>query len=106
MSILKLSSIEAYSRSEAKAKQTIFINVFLITIVMLSALDLLVASIRGDSLASYTKFVLIDLILTVLGLVFCSDLLIQKRRKLLSCFLSYMLFLWTCLTIIKVICLT
>lgn len=104
MSILKLSSIEVYSRNEAKAKQTIFVNVFLITIVMLSALDLLVASIRGDSLAIYTKFVLTDLILTVFGLIFCSDLLIQKRRKQLSYYLSYMLFLWSCLTIIKLVC--
>lgn len=106
MSVLKLSSSsEMYSQREPKAQKTIVINVFLITILMLSALDLLVATIGGDSLSGYTKFVLSDLILTLLGLFFCSDLLIQKGRMLLSYFLSYMLFLWSCLTIIKLVCL-
>ncbi|WP_407313023.1 hypothetical protein [Desulfosporosinus sp. SB140] len=106
MSILKLSSAEVHSRGHHKVKQGIFINVFLITTIMLCALDLLVASIRGDSLASYTKYVLIDLILTVVSLFFCSDLIIKKERKVLSFFLSYMLFLWSCLAIIKLVCLT
>jgi hypothetical protein len=103
MSIIKLSSSQAHSPNDSKVRQAVFINMVLITIVLLAALDLLVTSLRGDSLAIYTKFVLSDLILTVVGLMFCSDLIVQKGQKVLSYFLSYMIFLWTCLTIIKLV---
>jgi hypothetical protein len=103
MSILKVNLSEIHSQSSSTVKQTIFINMALVTILMLSSLDLLVASFRGDSLAIYTKFVFSDLILTVLGLIFCSDLIIQKGQKLFSYYFSYMIFLWSCLTIIKLV---
>ncbi|MGC7873027.1 hypothetical protein ACPUYX_16050 [Desulfosporosinus sp. SYSU MS00001] len=104
MSIVKVSASEMNSRIELKVKQTILINVFLMTIVILAALDLVVTLFRGDSLAVYTKFLLVDFILSVFGVVFCSDLLIQQGQKFLGYFYSYMLFLWSCLTIIKLVC--
>lgn len=86
MSILKVSSSNINSPIALRAKPTVLINVFLMTMFILAALDLLVASLRGDSLAIYTMFLFLDLILTIIGIVFCSDLLIRRSQKLISCF--------------------
>ena len=106
MSILKLSFSEMNSRPKARANRMTSLNVFLITIAVLAALDLVLASLRGDSLAIYSEAMLCDLILTGLGLYICSDLIARNGQKFLSCFLAYMLFLWSCFTIIKLVCLT
>ena len=103
LSILKISHLGVTTNPETRSKWTILANTLLFSVFMLSALDLLVASIRGDSIFNYTMFVLSDLALTVLGLIFTSDLIIAKGRELVTCFLGYMLFLWTCITILKLV---
>ena len=100
MSIMKITQSGVNNRQQLKSKWTTLANILLLSIIMLSALDLFLASVRDDSLSNFTMYVLIDLMLTVLALIFSIDL-VAKGKESIVCFLVYMLFLWTCITILK-----
>jgi len=105
MSISKLSLYGMNENAESKTtpKRTLLANTFLISVSILSALDLLIGYISGDSLANYTISVLVDITLTVLGLIFCSDIIKTKDQESIICFLAYMVFLWICITVLKLV---
>lgn len=100
MSIMKVTQSGVNNRLQLKSKWATLANTLLFSIIMLSALDLFLASIRDDSLSRFTMNVLIDLMLTVIALIFSIDL-VAKGKESIVCFLAYMLFLWTCITILK-----
>ena len=100
MSIMKITQAGVNNRLQLKSKWTTLSNTLLLSIIMLSSLDLFLASIRGDTLSNFTRYVLTDLSLTVIALIFSFDL-IAKGRESVKCFLAYMLFLWVCITIFK-----
>ena len=100
MSIMKINQSAVNDRFPSKSKWTTLANTLLLSIIMLSALDLFLASIRNDTLSNFTTFVLTDLALTLIALIFSYDLL-AKGRESVICFLAYMLFLWVCITILK-----
>jgi hypothetical protein len=100
MSIMKITQTGVINHLQFKSKWTTLANAFLLSIIMLAALDLFLASIREDTLSNFTMYVLTDIILTVIVIIFSSDL-IAKGRESLICFLAYMLFLWVCITILK-----
>lgn len=105
MSVSKASLLDFNEKTESrtKSKLTLIANTFLISVSVLSALDLLVAYYSGDSIANYTISVLVDLILTVIGIIFCSDLIANKHEDSIICFLAYMIFLWLCTTVLKLV---
>ncbi|SHI14456.1 hypothetical protein SAMN02746098_02671 [Desulfosporosinus lacus DSM 15449] len=105
MSVSKASLLGFNEKTESrtKSKLTLLANTFLISVSVLSALDLLVAHYSGDSIANYTISVLVDLILTVIGIIFCSDLIANKHEDSIICFLAYMVFLWICTTVLKLV---
>jgi hypothetical protein len=106
MSISKVSLSGLTSEPVTKLKRSKSItltNTFLTSVLMLSALDLIVAFFRNDSLSNYIMFVLSDLVLTALGLIVSSDLIPEYDRESVKCFLAYMLFLWVCITVVKLI---
>ena len=105
MSISKVSLIGLNETSVLgrKSKWPTHFITLLTTVSILSALDLLFALIIGDSLSNYTKSVIVDLTLSVLGLRFCSDLIFDKDQDSITCFLAYMVFLWVCITILKLV---
>ena len=105
MSISKASMFGLNAKTElrTKSKLTLLANTFLTSLSVLSALDLMVAYVRGDSIASYTISVLVDLTLTVLGIIFCSDLIGGEQEDSITCFLAYMIFLWICTTVLKLV---
>ena len=100
MSIMKISQAGVNNRFQLKSKWMTLANTFLLSIIMLSTLDLFLASIRGDTLSNFTKYILTDLTLTVIALIFSYDLIAEGRESVI-CFLAYMLFLWVCITILK-----
>lgn len=100
MSIMKISQAGVLNRLQLKSKWMILANTFLLSFIMLSAFDLFLASIRGDTLSNFTRYILTDLTLTVIALIFSHDLLDEGRESII-CFLAYMLFLWVCLIILK-----
>ena len=100
MSIMKITRAGVNTRLQLKSKWTTIANTFLLSAILLSALDLFLASIRGDTLSNFIMYVLTDLTLTVITLIFSLDL-IAKGRESVICFLAYMLFLWVCITILK-----
>lgn len=106
MSISKVSMSRLNSEPVTTLKRTktvILTNTFLTSVLMLSTLDLIVAVIRNDSLSNYTMFVVTNLALTVLGLIISSDLIAENDCESVKCFLAYMLFLWMCITILKLL---
>jgi len=100
MSIMKITQAGVNTRLQLKSKLTTLANTFLLSIIMLSALDLFLASIRDDTLSNFTMYILTDLMLTVITLIFSFDLIARGRDSVI-CFLAYMLFLWVCITILK-----
>lgn len=105
MSISKVSlgNLNQNVGSRTKPKWTSLANTFLLSVFLLSTLDLLLAYVRGDSLGNYTRSVLVDLTLTVFGLIFCSDLIKKQDQESIICFLAYLLFLWICITLLKLV---
>lgn len=102
ISRVSLSSLTSEPVTKLKRSKSITLtNTFLTSVFMLSALDLIVAFIRSDSLSNYTMFVIMDLALTALGLIISSDLIAENDRESVKCFLAYMLFLWVCITVVK-----
>ena len=104
LSSLTLTSEPASSLKSSKLMT--LTNTFLTSVLMLSALDLIIAFLRNDSLSNYTMFVISNLGLTALGLMISSDLIAENDRESVKCFLAYMLFLWACITVVKLIFLT
>lgn len=105
MSISKVS-LSGLTKPELRVKRLKSVtlsNTFLTSVLMLSALDLIVSVIRNDSLSTYSMFVILNLVLTALGLVVASDLIVENDRESVKCFLAYMLFLWMCSTILKLL---
>lgn len=100
MSIMKITHAGVNNKLLLKSKWTRLANTLLLSIIMLSTLDLFLASIRDDTLSNFTMYVLTDLTLTLIALIFSFDL-IAKGRESVTCFLAYMLFLWVCITILK-----
>lgn len=98
-----LVGLNLKTQSRTKAKLVLLANTFLTSVSVLSALDLFVAYFRGDSIVNYTISVLVDLALTVLGLIFCSDLIQDRHKDSFVCFLAYMVFLWVCTTVLKLV---
>lgn len=105
MSISKVNlfGLNENTESGTRSKWITLANTFLISVLLLSALDLLVAFIRSDTISNYTISVLVDLTLTVLGLIFCSDLIVDQDQDSVTCFLAYMIFLWVCITVLKLV---
>jgi len=102
MSIMKITQAGVTNRQKINLKWTIFANTLLLSIIMLSTLDLFFATLRNDSLANFTMYVLTDLMLTLIALIFSLDLL-AKGSDSVKTFLAYMLFLWICVTILKTV---
>lgn len=102
MSIMKITPAGVKNRQQIYLKWTALTNTLLLSIIMLSTLDLLFATLRNDSLSNFTLYVLTDLVLTVIALIFSFDLLAKGRDSIIS-FLAYMLFLWICVTILKTV---
>ena len=100
MSIMKMTQTGVNNRLQLMSKWRPLANTFLLSIIMLSTLDLCLASMREDTLSNFTMYILTDLALTVIALIFASDL-IAKGRESVICFLGYMFFLWVCITILK-----
>lgn len=100
MSIMEITQSGVNNRLPLKSKWTTLSNTLLLSIIMLSSLDLSLASIRNDTLSNFTKYVLTDLTLIVIVLIFSFNL-IAKGREGVKCFLAYILFLWICITILK-----
>ncbi len=105
MSILKmrLSNLNENVEFETRSKWTTHVITFLTTVCILSALDLMLAFIRGDSLSNYTMSIVFDLTLSILGLIACSDLIRNNDQDSIYCFLAYMIFLWICITALKLV---
>lgn len=102
MSIMKITQAGVKNRQQLNSKRTTLANTLLLSIIMLSSLDLFFATLRQDTLSNFTMYVLTDLILTVIALIFSFDLLAKGRDSVIS-FLAYMLFLWICVTILKTV---
>lgn len=103
MSILKITPIELNNKSAVGTKWSALTNAFLMSMLMLSALDLLLTSFRGDSLSKFTSFVITDLTLTLIVIFMSSDHIVDKKRGAITCFLGYMFFLWVCITVLKLV---
>ncbi|AFQ44169.1 hypothetical protein [Desulfosporosinus meridiei] len=91
------------SGSRGTQKWSVLANTFLITMSILTALDLMLAYLSGDTLVNYTISVLMDLTISGLGLVFCRDLVTNRDQESRICFLAYMVFLWTCISVLKLV---
>ena len=102
MSIMKITQAGVNSQQQLKSKWTTLANTLLLSVFMLSALDLFLASIRNDTLSNFTMYVLSDLMLTLIALIFSVDL-IAKVRDFAHSFLAYMMFLWICVSILKIV---
>ncbi len=102
MSISRIGSLGVTVNPETRTKWTTLITTLSLSIVMLSLLDLIALCIRYDSLSNYTMYVLTNAMLTVVGLITCSDLVVAKGSKSVKSFLGYMLLSWTCITLIRV----
>lgn len=48
-------------------------------------------------------FVISNLAITTLGLLISSDLITENDSESVRCFLAYMVFLWACITVVKLI---
>lgn len=106
MSISKVCLSGLTSEPETRLrnpKSITLTNTFLTSVLMLSALDLILAFLRNDSLSNYIMFVISNLAFTGTGLVISSDLIAENDRESVKCFLAYMLFLWVCFTVVKLI---
>lgn len=107
MSISKVGlyglSKKADTRGRSKSKWTTTFIALITTVFLLSSLDLLLAFIREDSLFSYTRSIIVDLVLSTLGLILCSDLIVDEDQDSVTCFLAYMVFLWVCITVLKLV---
>ena len=105
MSISKvgLYGLKENTKIETKSKWVTQFTTLFTTVSILSVLDLLIALIRGDSLSGYTMSVLLDLTLSVLGLVICNDLIVDKDQDSVTCFYAYMAFLWVCITVLRLV---
>jgi len=105
MSISKLGLYGLCEKAETRTKSrwATPLIVLITTVSLLSALDLLIALIREDSLAAYTRSILGNLAISVLGCIFCSDLIVEEDRDTVTCFIAYMVFLWICLTVLKIV---
>ncbi|AET68360.1 hypothetical protein Desor_2822 [Desulfosporosinus orientis DSM 765] len=84
-------------------KAAILLTTFLNSVWIMSVFDLLLAYIRNDSLVHYTMSVLLNLVLTILGLIVCSDLILAKKQDFRTSFLAYMIFLWVCMAVLKLV---
>ncbi len=102
MSIMKITQAGVKNRQQINLKWATFANTLLLSIIMLSTLDLFFATLRNDSLANFTMYVFTDLMLTLIAVIFSFDLLAKGRDSIIS-FLAYMLFLWICVTILKTV---
>jgi len=100
MSVMRSTQSGVNNRLVVKSKSSTFTIALLLSIIMLSILDLLLASIRNDTLSNFTMYVIADLLLSLVALIFSFDLM-AKGRESISCFLAYTLFLWACMTILK-----
>ncbi|KGK89006.1 hypothetical protein DP73_11520 [Desulfosporosinus sp. HMP52] len=105
MAVSRVGLGEFGKRSSLRGTQKwpVLANVFLISMSILASLDLILAYLSGDTLVNYTISVLMDLSISGLGLVFCRDLLTSKDQESRICFLAYMVFLWTCISVLKLI---
>ena len=106
MSISKISLSGLTSEpvtSLKRSKSVTLTNTFFTSVLSLSALDLIVAFIRNDSLSNYIMFVISNLAITTLGLLISSDLIAENDSESVKCFLAYMVFLWACITVVKLI---
>lgn len=104
MSISKISLITNTKVSippQFKLKRTTLITAFVLSVFFLSELDLFFALITGTSLSNYAMYVLTDLMLTVIGIVTCSDLVVSRGRGSVKRFLAYMVLAWICITLIR-----
>jgi len=90
-------------RNFKRQKSLTVTNLFLTTVLLLSALDLLVAFLRNDSLSNYIMFVVSNFMFTAIGLLVTMDLIEHNNREAVKCFLAYMLFLWACSTVVKLL---
>lgn len=106
MSISKISLSGLTSvpvTSLKRSKSVTLTNTFLTSVLSLSALDLIVAFVRNDSLSNYIMFVITNLAITAIGLLISSDLIAENDSESVKCFLAYMVFLWACITVVKLI---
>ena len=102
MSISRIGSSCVNVNPETRVKWTTLITTLSLSIVMLSLLDLIAVFIRHDSLSNYAMYVLTNAILTAVGIITCSDLVVSKGSKSVKSFLGYILLSWTCITLIRV----
>lgn len=101
MSISRISSTGVNVNPETRSIWTTLITTLSLSVFMLSVLDLIAVYIRYASLSNYTMYVLTNVMLTAVGLITCSDLVVAKGSKSVKSFLGYMLLSWTCITLIR-----